>query len=315
MKTRRRRKGTVMRYSFLLTLVILTSAAVALSHLFSQTPVEHLPEGYDFKRSSWMAFVPAEAEKVSMLNLTQLFSSTGNYTILPNNAVIEAYGFETTLTVNNTLAIVSVYLPGSSPAMESFILNILKPSESLYRAFAEELEQKAESKLPYLGQVINQVTVKSLGGPLDSSPRTGYVKASITLVDGLILYSEGLRGEEALKKAIQTSVSSPGFFDERDVKASLYLLNVNSGEIGFSYSTFPGGISAAESTAILVRYEGGPVTTRTVYGFNDTYTAVKSLDAVKRTLPGNERPRIVDNYIVAEAKYGSELLLREIRSL
>jgi len=306
----------VFFYSLTATIVVLTFMFVAVKYSTSRPVVEHLPSDYDFRRYAWMSYVPMDAEKASALNFSQLYLSTGNNSLFPESRLLKIYRFKTVLNTSNTEYVASVYMKNPNPNLESLTLNIIKPKPENYDALCRELEQRIEQRVDYRGRRIYQVTV-SISSRINqfSESKLMYVNAYVSPADGHLLYSEGARGLEVVEKAFDASENPTGFFDQPEVKAPLYLLNLGDGEVGFSFSTFPSPITAARSTAVSLLYRDGSVITREVLSFDSTTSALNSLSEVKKLNFSADSYSIFDNHIVMDTKYGPDLLLRALRGL
>jgi len=296
-------------YSFFLTFLILTLVAVTLFNMPSSPTIQHLPSTYDFKRSDWMKYVSPGAEKISIMNFSQIFMKTGNYSLFPSDKLLVIYNFTIELKILDTEFSVTALYQNPDPNLEDLALNIIKPKQDLYLALGRELEEKGEIKFPYKSHTIIQVTGYIVN-------QTVYVKGYAAMDEGYLLYAEGTRGLDLIKQSLDTAEKPSQFFEQQQVKTSLYLLLSKTGdELGFSYSTLPYTVKEANSISTSIHYEENLVITRYVFAFNDTDTAVKSLENIKKAnLEATDFQRI-DNYIIVTAKYGSQLLVIELRSL
>jgi len=298
-------------YSFLLTFLILAIAVVTFYYLNSLQAIQHLPPTYDFKRADWMKYVPPGAEKITIINFTQIFIKTGNESLLPGESLLVFYNFSTELKVLDVKFVATALYRNPDPNQEDLALNIVRLEQSLYLDLGKELNEKGEIDFPYGGHTIVQVTGLILN---KSAPE--YVKAYVAMDEGYLLYSEGIRGLNLIKQSLDSVGGPSQFFEQQQVKASLYLLLSKMGdELGFSYSTFPYAVKAVTSTSTSISYEEGLVVIRYVFAFGSTDDASKSLDGVKKANLEATDFQIVDNYIVVTTKYGSNLLLRELRAL
>jgi hypothetical protein len=313
----KKKADRTLHYSFFLTITILTAAAVVFNYIASLRRVQHLPQTYDFKRADWMKYVPMGAEKITIINFSQIFIKTGNESFLPNDRLLVIYNFKTELKVYDIEFSVSALYRNPDPNSEDIALNILRPKQHIYLELEKELKEKGEIIFPYKNHTIVQVTGHIVNKPIFApKPTPEYVKGYIAMHEGYILYSEGMRGLDLVKQSLDTMEEPTQFFEQQQVKASLYLLlSEAGGELGFSYSTFPYTVSSVLSTSTSVCYEGGFTVTRHVFSFSSAEEAQNSLDDIKKANPDATEFQIVDNYIVVIAKYGSDLLLRELRFL
>lgn len=318
MKGKTRKKANrVFVHSFFLTFLVLTLATVTLYYLVSQLTVQHLPATYDFKRADWMKYVSPGAEKFSFMNFSQILMKTGNESPFLNDRLLVIYNFSIEIDVPDTEFSVSVLYRNPDPNLDDLALNIIKPKQDLYLTFGNELEEKAEMEFPYKSYTVIQVTGHVVSKPaIVPDPTPEYVKGYIVMDKGYLLYSEGTRGLDIIKQSLDTAEGSNQFFEQQQVRASLYLLLSKTGdELGFSYSTLPYPVGDVSSTSTSVHYDGSLVATSYVFAFTDANTASNSLDKIKKANLEAKNFQIVDNYIVVTTKFESNLLLRELRSL
>jgi len=296
--------------------MILALAAVIFNYLGSMQVIHHLPPTYDFKRADWMGYVPPGAEKITIINFSHLFIQTGNESLLPNDRLLVLYNFTSELKVHDVDYIATALYRITDPNAEDIALNIIRPKQYPYQELAEEVEEKGEMAFPHKGHTIIQVTGHVVNKPVITQSAPEYVKAYIAMDEGYLLYSEGARGLDLVRQSLDAADEPGQFFEQQQVKASLYLLLSNEGdEIGFSYSTFPYVVSGVSSTSTSISFEEGLVITRYVFSFASTDMASSSLDAVKKANLEATDFQIFDNYIVVTTKYDGRLLLRELRSL
>jgi len=306
-----------MSYSFFLTILILAIAAVTINYLASLPIIHHLPSTYDFKRADWMKYVPQGAEEVSIYNFSQISMKTMNESLFPNDALLVIHNFKTELKVFDVEFIATSLYRNPDPNSEDIALNIIRPKHHIYLALEGEIEEKGEMRFPYKNHTVVQVTghvVNKL--PIVTQTTPEYVKAYIVMDEGYLLYSEGMRGLDLVKQSIDHAEEPSQFFEQQQVRASLYLLLSEEGdELGFSYSTFPYTVSGVSSTSTSIHYEEGLVIVRYVFAFASTDEASQGLDGIKKANLEAVEFQIYDNYIVVTTEYDGHLLLRELRSL
>jgi hypothetical protein len=298
----------ILIISFALTFLILSLATLFLIYQPSHQTIQHLPSTYDFKRADWMKFVSSDPEKVTMMNFTQIFQETGNYSFFPSNELLMISNITTQITVLNSDFSATILFQNPNPNSEDIVLNIIKLKQDTYSAFAGELG-KSETKITYGAHIIFRVTRFTASSP-------AYVSGYVAFEGGYLLYADGDNGLDLVKKALDSEVGTNQFTEKLDVKASFYLLlSGKNDELGFSYSTLPYAVGDVVATSTSVRYEGNYTITRNVYAFNDTNTALNDLENIKQANLNASDLQIVDNYIVTTAKYESNLIFRELRSL
>lgn len=306
----------IVGYSFLITFLILGIAAVTINYLASLQIIHHLPSTYDFKRADWMKYVPQGAEKVSIYNFSLISMKTMNESLFPNDVLLVIYNFKMELKVSGVEFIATSLYRNPDPNSEDIALNIIRPKHHVYLALEGEIEEKGEMRFPYKNHTIIQVTGHVVNKPAITSQTTPeYVKAYIAMDEGYLLYSEGMRGLDLVRQSLDHNEEPSQFFEQQQVKASLYLLSEEGDELGFSYSTFPYTVGGVSSTSTSIRYEEGLVIIRYVFAFASTDEASKGLDGIKKANLEAKEFQIFDNYIVVTTEYDGHLLLRELRSL
>ena len=294
--------------SFALTIAILSLATFFLIYLPSQQTVQHLPSTYIFNRPDWMKYVPSNPEKVTLMNFTQIFQKTGNYSLFPNNRLLVISNITTQITVLNSDFSASILYRNPNPNSEDIVLNIIKPKQGIYTAFENELE-KSEINSTYETHIIFRVVRFTASSPL-------YISGYVALDGGYLLYGDGVDGLNLIKKALDSSVGTNQFTEKPEISAALYLLlSGKNDELGYSYSTLPYAVSDVEATSASVRYGGNFTITRNIYTFNDTDTALKNLDKIKQANPDASDFQIIDNYIVVTATHEINLIFSELRAL
>ncbi len=294
--------------SFALTIAILSLATFLLIYLPSHQTIQHLPSTYDFKRPDWMKYVPSDPEKVTLMNFTQIFQKTGNYSLFPSSKLLMISNITTQITVLNSDFSASVLYQNPNPNSEDIVLNIIKPKQDTYSAFEKKLE-KSETNNIYGTHTIFQVIRFTASSPL-------YVSGYVALDEGYLLYGDGVDGLNLIKKALDSAVGTNQFTEKPEISAALYLLlSGKNDELGYSYSTLPYAVSDVVATSSSVRYEGNFTINRYIYTFNDTDTALKNLDKIKQANLDASDFQIVDNYIVVTATHESNLVFSELRAL
>lgn len=103
MKGKTKKKASrVFFSSFFLTLLVLSLAVATLYFLGSQSTVQHLPALYDFEKAEWMKYVSPGAEKISIMNFSNTFIKTGNYTFFPSLKLLAFYNFTVEIDIRDT---------------------------------------------------------------------------------------------------------------------------------------------------------------------------------------------------------------------
>ncbi|MGQ9514422.1 MAG: hypothetical protein ACUVTL_05165 [Thermoproteota archaeon] len=206
-----------------------------------------------------MRYVPKGAEKIAIINFSQIFLKTGNESLFSTQSLLVIYNFSTELKIHDVEFSATALYRNPDPNMEDIALNIVKPKQHLYLELRKELEEKGEMEFSYKGYTIIQVTEHVVNKPTISFiPTPEYVKGYIVMNEGYLLYSEGMVGMELIKRSLDTLEESSQFFEQQQIKAPLYLLLSKMGdELGFSYSTLPCTVRDVVSTSISIRFEEG----------------------------------------------------------
>jgi len=91
------------------------------------------------------------------------------------------------------------------------------------------------------------------------------------LRNGYLLYSDGAKGLDLIKSALDNESGTSRLVDNQEIKASLYLLSQGKGtELAYSYSKFPYSVSDVVASSTMVRYDSNNIVTSSVYSFNTT---------------------------------------------
>ena len=295
--------------SFMATFLILTVAAVAIIYLPSLQTNQHLPASYTVTAPDWTRFVAPGLDKVTMMNFTNIYAVNGDFSVFNSGELLVLSGISTRINVTNSRYIVTASYPNPNPNSDELALNILRPDSATYEALRGELQDGNLATYPYGGSVLYRVLRSTSDVP-------AYVNGYVCLRGGYVLYSDSDRGMDLVKGALDNEAGGKSIIDGPEVKASMYLLSQGKGaELAFSYSKFPYTVSGVVATSTTVRYDSGSILTSSVYAFNATSTAQRSLDKIKQSNLNASGFQIVDNYILATAKSAKATLLGELRSL
>ncbi len=297
----------ILIITFLATFLILTAATVIIIYLPKLQSIQHIPSSYDVKIPDWAYFVAPGYEKVVMMNFTEIFKTTGNFSVFTSEELLEVLGFSTTVTVRNCASAVVVLYPNPNPNSEELALNILKLDSPTYSALKKELEAKAIENTTYGDSVIYQVIRSTSGTP-------AYVTGYTSLKNGFLLYSDSAKGLSILEGALGNEAGTSRLIDEPKVKAAFYVLSPSE-DLAFSYSIFPYSVSDVVATSTKVSYESNKIVTRSLYAFNTPEAAEKNLDNIKQANKNATDFQVMDNYILVVARYDKSYLMGELRSL
>jgi len=147
-----------------------------------------------------MKHVPMGAEKITVINFSQMFIKTGNESFLLNDRLLVIYNFKTELKVYDIEFSASTLYRNPDPNLEDTALNILRLKQHLYIEFEKELKEKGEIIFPYKNHTIVQVTGHIVNKPIFApKPTPEYVKGYIAMHEGYVLYSEGMSGLDLVK--------------------------------------------------------------------------------------------------------------------
>jgi hypothetical protein len=292
--------------SFIATLLVLSAAAVLFIYLPKIQNITHIPSTYDVKTPDWFKFIPSGAEKITKMNFTKIYQTNGNSSIFTSEKILELLNFSTIITTQNSQISVSVLYPNSNPNSDELALNVLKPTVQTNSDLLLELETKNSQKTTYQETSIYQVTRR-----VNS---TSYLTGYVCQKDGYLLYSDGTKGLELIKSALENEKAGTLLTSDPKVKAALYVLDPKD-ELAFSISKLPYSVNEVVTVSTKISYEGDKLITRTLFAFNTTSLAENNLDNIKKAKLGATEFQLIDNYILVTARYEKSNLLGELRSL
>jgi hypothetical protein len=300
-------ESNILKITFIITIII-ASSAIILYYNSIIPKIPHLPTTITFKTPDWMKFISEETEKVFMLNFTQIFQKTSNYSLFTSNSLLSISNISTKITTLNSDILSSVLYKNPNPELEDLVLNIIKPKTNTYSTLKNEVELKITNKTNYMTNIIYQI--------LQITNSSSYVTGYITFYDGYLLYSENSEGLDIIKKSLDTKNGEDQFSEKIEVKGSMYLLLTGTeDELGYSYSTLPYAVNETASLSISIRFENNFVLTKQVFRFNDTAIAAKNLSNIKQANLNSNDFTMIDNFIVSNTKYDKTHLLFELRTM
>jgi hypothetical protein len=292
--------------SFIVTLLILSAAAAIMIYLPKIQNLQHIPSTYDVKTPDWFKFIPTGAEKITKMNFTKIYQTTGDNSVFTSETILQLLNFSTTITIQNSQISVTVFYPNSNPNSDELALNILKPNSQTNSDLLLELEAKNSQKTIYQETPIYQVT-RYLNN-------TAYLTGYVSQKDGYLLYSDGTKGLELIKRALENEKAGTLLTNDPKIKAAFYVLDPEN-ELAFSYSKLPYTVNDVVAISTKISYEGGKIVTNTLFAFNTTSIAENNLNNIKQANLSATEYQLIDNYILATARYDQSNLLGELRSI
>lgn len=302
------RENRVFLVSFAVTVLVLSAAAVYLVYLPQGPTVHHLPQDLGIETPDWMTYAPSDAEKVSMVNFTRLRDDVGNLSFFATDRLLTLYGYTTLVTLDSTYYSATALFPSGDPTSNDIALNIIRVSPVLSASLSTELAEKDAHPVAYGAHTIHTV-LRSTG----SSP--AYVEGYLVLEGGHLLYSDGARGLEVVKRALDIKDGGGNYLERPHVGAFVYLLSGTGDEISLSCSALPSGIKDVAAVSKSLSYSDETIILRSVYEFNDTDTALRNINNIKALDFQGEEFTIFDNFIVSVTKYGLDSLVGLLRSM
>ena len=292
--------------SFIVTLLVLSAAAAVMIYLPKLQTLQHIPSTYDVKTPDWFKFIPTGAEKITKMNFTKISQTTGNNSVFTSENILELLNFSNTITIQNSQFSVTVFYPNSNPNSDELALNILKPNSQIYSDLHLELENKNSQKTIYQETSIYQVTRRL--------NNTAYLTGYVCQKNGYLLYSDGVKGLELIKKALENEKAGTLLTSDPIIKAAYYVLDPND-ELAFSYSVLPYTVNEVVAVSTKISYESGKLVTRNLFAFQTTTIAEKNMNNIKQANLSATEYQLIDNYILTTARYDISNLLGELRSL
>jgi hypothetical protein len=300
-------KGTrIFLVSFVVTLLVLSAAAIIMIYLPKIQNIQHIPSTYNVNTPDWFKFIPLGADKITKMNFTKIYQTTGDYSVFTSDKLLELLNFSTTITTKNSPYSVTVFYPDSNPNSDELALNILKPNSQTYSDLLLELETKNSQKTIYQETAIYQVT-RYLNN-------TAYLTGYVCQKDGYLLYSDGTKGLGLIKSALENEKAGTLLTGDPKIKAAFYVLDPKD-ELAFSFSRLPYTVNEVVAVSTKISYEGDKLVTRTLFAFNTTSIAENNLNNIKQANLSATEYQSIDNYILATARYDKSNLLGELRSL
>ena len=292
--------------SFIVTLLVLSAAAAVMIYLPILQTLQHIPSTYDVKTPDWFKFIPTGAEKITKMNFTKISQTTGNNSVFTSENILELLNFSNTITIQNSQFSVTVFYPNSNPNSDELALNILKPNSQISSDLHLELEIKNSQKTIYQETSIYQVTRRL--------NNTAYLTGYVCQKNGYLLYSDGVKGLELIKKALENEKAGTLLTSDPIIKAAYYVLDPND-ELAFSYSVLPYIVNEVVAVSTKISYESSKLVTRNLFAFNTTAIAEKNMTNIKQANLSATEYQLIDNYILTTARYDKSNLLGELRSL
>ena len=295
--------------SFAATFIVLSAVALAIIYLPRLQTLQHIPATYSVVTPDWMRFVANNPDKITVMNFTNIHTVNGDFSVFTSEELLVLSDFSTKINVSNSLYLVTASYPNPNPNLDELTLNIIKTNTATYTELQGELPIMSSTTSSYGQNILYQVTRFTSDSP-------AYVNGYACLKDGYLLYSDGVKGMDLIKSALDNATSATRIIDDSEVKASLYLLSQGKGvELAYSYSKFPYAVSDVVATSTMVRYDSNTIITSSVYVFNTTSTAQRDIDKIKQANLNATDFQIIDNYILVTAKYDKANLLGELRSI
>jgi len=299
----------ILIVSFLATFLVLSAAALAIIYLPHLQTIQHIPSSYSVLIPNWMRFVAGGLDKVTVMNFTNIHTVNGDFSVFTSEELLVLSGFPMQVNVTNSDYLVTASYPNPNPNSDELVLNIIKLNSRTYTVLQSELRNVSSPTIAYGGTVLYQVTRSTSDSP-------AYVNGYVCLRNGYLLYSDGAKGLDLIKSALDNESGTSRLVDNQEIKASLYLLSQGKGtELAYSYSKFPYSVSDVVASSTMVRYDSNNIVTSSVYSFNTTSTAQGDLDKIKQANLNSTDFQVVDNYILVTAKYNKANLLGELRSI
>ena len=292
--------------SFIVTLLVLSAAAAIMIYFPKIQNLQHIPSTYDVKTPDWFKFIPTGAEKITKMNFTKISQTTGNNSVFTSENILELLNFSNTITIQNSQFSVTVFYPNSNPNSDELALNILKPNSQISSDLHLELEIKNSQKTIYQETSIYQVTRRL--------NNTAYLTGYVCQKNGYLLYSDGVKGLELIKKALENEKAGTLLTSDPIIKAAYYVLDPND-ELAFSYSVLPYIVNEVVAVSTKISYESSKLVTRNLFAFNTTAIAEKNMTNIKQANLSATEYQLIDNYILTTARYDISNLLGELRSL
>jgi hypothetical protein len=292
--------------SFIVTLLVLSAAAAVMIYLPKLQTLQHIPSTYDVKTPDWFKFIPTGAEKITKMNFTKISQTTGNNSVFTSENLLELLNFSNTITIQNSQISVTIFYPNSNPNSDELALNILKPNSQIYSDLHLELENKNSQKTIYQETAIYQVTRRL--------NNTAYLTGYVCQQNGYLLYSDGIKGLELIKRALENEKAGTLLTSDPIIKAAFYVLDPKD-ELAFSYSVLPYTVNEVVAVSTKISYESSKLVTRNFFAFNTTAIAEKNMNNIKQANLSATEYQLIDNYILTTARYDKSNLLGELRSL
>jgi hypothetical protein len=299
----------ILLISFVATFLTLSAVTLIIIYLPRLQTIQHLPASYSVATPDWMRFIVPGLDKVTLMNFTNIYKVNGDFSVFTSDKLLVLSGFSTQVTITDSSFSVTASYPNPNPNSDELALNILKLDAVTYSTLQGELMAKKSANYTYGGSVLYQVTRSTSDSP-------AYVVGYVCLRGGYLLYSDGAKGMDLIKSALDNEAGNLSIVNDPGVKATLYLLSQKKGtELAYSYSKFPYSVNDVLVTSTTVRYDSNSLFTSSVYAFNTTSTAQQDLDKIKQANLNASDFQIIDNYILVTAKYDKATLLGELRSI
>jgi len=295
-------------YSFLATISLII-VIIGVSYYQTLPTVGHIPDSFVFNSQEWMAFVPSNTEFVGYVNYQQVYSVTGNSSLLGTNVVISFIQLGFNIIPLDLIYEVGIQLP-EPPYSGSALVLQLSPwkQTSLTQLLASVNKTKIQHPFNYDGYVVYGLLMKEVG---DKVPGLGY----LAIVSNHIILStdknSALQNVEAILD--QVSSSRPSLFDDVTVRRSIYATGVTDQDcIAVFVGRFPTQLNDTEMATKSIIGNGGSIQVSRAFLFPSSDLALQRWSQAHTIYKDADAYSILDSWLVVTYNYPLSRLPVEI---
>jgi len=295
-------------YSFLATISFII-VIIGVSYYQTLPTVGHIPDSFVFNSQEWMAFVPSNTEFVGYVNYQQVYSVTGNSSLLGTNVILSFTQLGFNIIPFDLVYEVGIQLPEPLYSGSALVLQLSSWKQTgLTQLLASVNKTKIQHPFSYDGYVVYGLLMKEVG---DKVPGPGY----LAIVSNHIVLStdktSALQNVEAVLD--QVSSSRPGLFSDVTVRRSVYATGVTDQDcIAVFVGRFPTQLNDTEMATKSIIGNGGSIQVSRAFLFPSSDLALQRWSQAHTIYKDADAYSILDSWLVVTYNYPLSRLPVEI---
>jgi len=256
-----------------------------------------------------MAFVPSNTEFVGYVNYQQVYSVTGNSSLLGTNVILSFTQLGFNIIPFDLVYEVGIQLPEPPYSGSALVLQLSSWKQTgLTQLLASVNKTKIQHPFSYDGYVVYGLLMKEVG---DKVPGPGY----LAIVSNHIVLStdktSALQNVEAVLD--QVSSSRPGLFSDVTVRRSVYATGVTDQDcIAVFVGRFPTQLNDTEMATKSIIGNGGSIEVSRAFLFPSSDLALQRWSQAHTIYKDADAYSILDSWLVVTYNYPLSRLPVEI---